>query len=53
MSFMGQESLSSTGQFIETSTGIPVVSMFSVVNHTPLLLMFSVLPVPVSAMRWP
>ena len=53
MSFIGQESLSNTGQFIESSIGMPLVSMFSVVNQTPPLEMFIVLPEPVSAMRWP
>jgi len=42
---MGQLSLSSTGQFIETSR-IPVVSMLSVVNHTPPLEMLAVLRSP-------
>ena len=53
MSFMGHESLSSTGQFMDSSTGMPDVSMFSVDNHTPLLEMFTDLPTPVSAMRCP
>ena len=53
MSFIGQESLSSTGQFNDNSTGIPLVSMFSVENQMPPLEMFRVLPVPLSAIRWP
>ena len=50
---MGQVSLSSTGQLMESSTGIPVVSMVSVVIHSPPLLMLVVFPTPVSAMRCP
>ena len=38
---------------MESSTGMPLVSMFSVLNQTPPLEMFMVLPAPVSAIRWP
>jgi len=48
---MGQESFNRTGQFMDSSIGIPVVSMLSVVNQTPPLEMFAVRPVPVSAIR--
>jgi hypothetical protein len=53
MSFIGQESFSSTGQFMESSTGMPMVSMLSVVNQTPPLEMLMVRPAPVSAIRCP
>jgi hypothetical protein len=43
MSFIGR-----TGQVIDISICTPVLSIRSVVNHTPLLLIFSVFPVPVS-----
>ncbi len=50
---MGQESLRSTGQFMDNSTGMPGVRALSVENQIPALEMFWVRPKPVSAMRWP
>ena len=50
---MGHESFSKTGQFIDSSIGMPLVNMFSVLNQTPPLEIFTVLPTPVSAIRCP
>src|ERR1039457_4467113 len=50
---IGHDSFSRTGQVMESSTGMPLVSIFSVLNHTPPLETFMVRPTPVSAMRWP
>ena len=50
---MGHESFNRTGHVMDSSIGMPLVSIVSVLNQTPPLEIFIVRPTPVSAIRWP